>query len=257
MLISLVINTLNEEKNIQECIVSAKKWVNEIIVCDMHSDDATVEIAKSLGAKIIYHERIGYVEPARYLAISQALNEWVLVLDADERLTSKLGEKLVSVAKDTRYDAVSFASLFEYFGGFFNNNWTRFFKKEVYLKTYNKNELTVHQNFNALFRLGKKRRLTLTKQYHIVHHAYPTIEKYITKTVDRYARIEAEQKFIKRERFSILKMIYDLVKTFLMSYIMRRGFLDGTKGLILCFFYAAYRFNIWANLWFLEKKEKQ
>src|ERR1035437_3052148 len=96
--ISLVVNTLNEELNIRECIESAKYLVDEIIVCDMHSEDKTVEIAKSLNAKVFYHEKMGYADPARYYAISQATCEWVLVLDADERMTPDLVSKLKLIA---------------------------------------------------------------------------------------------------------------------------------------------------------------
>ena len=83
--ITLVINTLNEEGHIAGCINSAKSIADEIIVCDMYSDDDTVKIAESLGAKIVFHERTGFVEPARHFAISKASYEWVLVLDADEQ----------------------------------------------------------------------------------------------------------------------------------------------------------------------------
>jgi glycosyltransferase involved in cell wall biosynthesis len=261
--ISLVINTLNEGFNIADCISSASKWVDEVIVCDMHSDDRTVEIAKSFQAKIVYHERTGFVEPARYYAISQASHEWVLVLDADEKLTDKLGEKLREIASENKVDAVSFASLFNYFGGyarhggFFNNNWTRFFRKQIYLNTYSADELAVHQNFNALYGLDKNRKQTLSMEYYILHNAYPSIEKYVVKTIDFYARLEAKQKFERREKFSTVKMMYDFVKTFLMSYVVRRGFLDGVRGIILCLYYSVYRFNIWANLWFLEQQHNK
>lgn len=260
--ISLVVNTLNEESNITDCISSASKFVDEIIVCDMHSDDKTVQLAQSLGAKVVFHKREKIVEPARYYAISQASCEWVLVLDADEKLTDKLGAKLKEIAIENKVDAVSFASLFNYFGGpvyrggFFNNNWTRFFRKKTYIDTYSEDELVVHQNFNALFGLGKDRRISLPHGYHILHNAYPTIEKYINKTVDFYARIEAKQKHNQNESFSVVRMVYDAIKTFCMSYFIRRGFLDGTRGLILSVYYALYRFNIWANLWFLEQKNK-
>ncbi|MFM7854269.1 MAG: hypothetical protein ACKO96_20680, partial [Flammeovirgaceae bacterium] len=113
------------------------------------------------------------------------------------------------------------------------------------------------QNFNNLFRLGADRRLTLPRKYHILHNAYPTIEKYVNKTVDFYARVEAKQKFEARERFTTVKMIYDLIKTFIMSYLVRGGFLDGVRGLILCVHFSIYRFNIWANLWWLEQQKQK
>ena len=85
---------------------------------------------------------------------------------------------------------------------------------------------------------------------------YPTIEKYINKTVDYYARVEAMQRYENRESFSVVKIIFELIKTFIMTYFVRRGFLDGTRGLILSVHYSVYRFNVWANLWFLEQQKK-
>jgi len=136
--ISLVINTLNEEHNIADCIKSARNMVDEIVVCDMCSDDRTVEIARNLGATVVTHKRTGYVEPARYYAISQATGEWILVLDADERMTVKLGARLIAVAKEGKYDVVQFWSLYNYFGDwvrygdFYHGNWARFFRKKTY-----------------------------------------------------------------------------------------------------------------------------
>ena len=91
--ISVVINTFNEEKNIERAIESVE-WADEILVCDMYSDDDTAVIAKKLGAKIIFHKRVGFVEPARNMAISKAEGDWVLVLDADEEIPSELAGKI-------------------------------------------------------------------------------------------------------------------------------------------------------------------
>ena len=115
--IALVINTLNEEKNIGDCIDSVGSLVNEIVVCDMYSDDRTAEIATLKGAQVVLHPRIGFVEPARKFAISQASQEWVLVLDADERMTPQLANRLIQVTQEDSCDVVSFWSLYWYFGG--------------------------------------------------------------------------------------------------------------------------------------------
>lgn len=100
--VSVVINTLNEEVNISECIESVS-WADEVIVVDMHSDDKTALIAEKLGAKVFLHKRMGYVEPARNFAISKAKHPWVLVLDADERI----GEKLATHIKQSVSEGVT------------------------------------------------------------------------------------------------------------------------------------------------------
>src|SRR5688572_27812596 len=95
--IAVVINTLNEESNIGNCIDSVLELADEIVVCDMHSEDRTLEIARQKGARVVLHPRTGFVEPARRFAISQARHEWVLVLDADERMTDMLAARLKEI----------------------------------------------------------------------------------------------------------------------------------------------------------------
>src|SRR3989344_1312352 len=96
--ISVVINTLNEEKNIERAMKSVN-WAGEIVVCDMYSEDNTVEIAKKLGAKICFHKKTNYVEPARNFAISKATGDWILVLDADEEIPDSLSKRLQEIAE--------------------------------------------------------------------------------------------------------------------------------------------------------------
>jgi glycosyltransferase involved in cell wall biosynthesis len=257
--ISVVINTLNEEISIDACIKSVQGFADEIVVCDMYSDDRTVEIAKSYGAKVVFHERTGFVEPARFFAISQASCEWVLVLDADERLTGKLATRLHQVCSENRYDLVSFWFRYWYFGdwvlhgGFFSGNRTRFFRKEIYQKTYSIEQETVHSNFRALEMLPNQ--LHLSSEFYIDHYAYETVEKYISKTLGMYARFEAEKYHKEGKKFSVLRLICQPVKIFLGRYFIRQGYRDGMRGFILCVLYAGYFFAIYANLWSLEQHE--
>lgn len=88
--ISVVINTKNEENNLSRVLSSVHGWVNEIIICDMHSNDKTIEIAESYDCIIKQYDDIGYVEPARKFAVEGATNEWVLLLDADEVVDGRL-----------------------------------------------------------------------------------------------------------------------------------------------------------------------
>jgi glycosyltransferase involved in cell wall biosynthesis len=259
--ISVVINTLNEEFNIADCIRSVQGLADEILVCDMYSDDCTVEIAQSLGARIIYHERTGFVEPARYFAISQAHHEWVLVIDADERMTERLATKLKELVRDENVEVVSFWSLYWYFGGwihyggFFSNTWTRLFRKEIYLKTYNSSEENIHCNFTTL--RGHPNNLRLGPEYYILHLAYPTIEKYVCKTIGMYARVEGEEIHRQGRRFSLVRLIGEPVRVFFQNFLFKQGFRDGMRGFILAVLFAGYRFTTWANVWILEELEKQ
>jgi len=80
-MISVVINTLNEEKNLPKAIASVKDFADEIVVCDMYSDDETVSIARRAGAKVYEHKGMGYVEPARNFAIEKAKSSCFAIYD--------------------------------------------------------------------------------------------------------------------------------------------------------------------------------
>ncbi|MEJ2348131.1 MAG: glycosyltransferase family 2 protein, partial [Patescibacteria group bacterium] len=89
--ISVVINTLNEEENLPRALSSVKDLADEIIVVDAMSKDTTVEVAKEAGAKVyLYKKPVTYVEPARNFAINKATHDWILILDADEKITPQL-----------------------------------------------------------------------------------------------------------------------------------------------------------------------
>lgn len=260
--ISVVINTLNEEANIRRCIESVKGIADEIVICDMHSADRTVEIAKECGAVVIYHEKTGYVEPARRYAISAAAYEWVLVIDADEVMTGKLAEKIKEIVREDKADVVFFGILYNYFGkfirhgGFFNNNnFPRLFRKKVYMETYDRRDEFVHHGFTNLKEKANNR-IKLPLEYFIEHYPYPTIKSYIDKTIGRFALIEAQNMLDGGEKFKVYMLIFEPLKVFVMSYIIRAGFLDGVEGFILITLYAMFRFAVWANLWFLEKNSQ-
>lgn len=259
--ISVVINTLNEESNIRRCIESIKCIADEIIVCDMYSDDKTVEVAKKLGAVVVYHEKTGYASPARYFAVSSSSYEWVLVIDADEVMTEKLAIKLKEIVKQSRVDVVFIGIFYNYFGkmirhgGFFSNNFPRFFRKKVYLETYDQRDELVHHDFFNLKEKAKNRE-KLPLDYYIEHYPYPSIKRYIDKTIGMYALVEAKNMFDKKDKFRLHKLIFQPLKTFIVMYIVRAGFLDGIEGFILAVLYSVFRFAVWANLWFLEKNSR-
>ena len=100
--VSLVVNTFNEEGHIADCIRSTQGFADEIVVCDMYSEDRTREIAESLGARVVFHQREPFVERARRFAVEQARGEWIFLLDADERATPALLDELsILISKES------------------------------------------------------------------------------------------------------------------------------------------------------------
>jgi glycosyltransferase involved in cell wall biosynthesis len=257
--VSVVINTLNEESNIAKCIGSILGFADEILICDMYSSDNTVRIARDLGARVIYHEKTSYVEPARYYAVNAASGEWVLILDADEQLTPGIRNELKTVVAEGKADLVRMGKLYYYFtryikhGGFYNKNYPLLFRKELYIKNYSHKNSGIFNGFTHLIDNAKEIR-NIDKSYFILHNAYPSIEKYVVKTEGKYALIEAEAMQQEGKKFRLLMLLFDPLKTFIKKYFLQRGFVEGTNGFILCVLYSSYRFKVWANLWMLEKQ---
>jgi len=103
--VSVLIHTLNEERNIRNCLETVI-WAEEIIVVDMYSDDKTVEIAREYTDKIFYFERVGYADPARKFALERATKPWILVVDADELVPRRLYEELKNIIEKDLADVV-------------------------------------------------------------------------------------------------------------------------------------------------------
>ena len=100
---TIIIHTRNEERNIEDCINSAKLLTEEIMLIDMESTDKTVEIARNLKVLVSNFPRSHYVEPAREFGISQSKTDWVLILDADERITKELTDEIKSVIRNSQF----------------------------------------------------------------------------------------------------------------------------------------------------------
>ncbi len=100
--ITVIVHTYNEDKNINDCINSAKLLTDKIILIDMESIDKTVEIAKNLNVLVFNFPESDYVEPARGFGIEQAKTDWVLILDADERIIKELADEIKSVIRNSQ-----------------------------------------------------------------------------------------------------------------------------------------------------------
>jgi len=235
--ISLVINTKNEEKNIKDCINSAINIVNEIIVADMNSTDQTKKIAKSLGAKVYNVKDYGYVEPARNFALSKATNEWVLVLDADERLPKSLCDKITEIVSENKYDLVEIPFKNIIFNkhikqsGWWPDNHIRVFKK-----TCVKWQDTIH---TLPIYKGKKVTLPSDEKYAIIHNNYLSIDEFLTKLI-RYTN--TTKNIIVDTKNPKTDIISYYESEFFRRYLDLEGYKDNTHGLILSKLMEFYKF---------------
>lgn len=245
--ISVVINTKNEEVNLPRLLKSIHNWVDEIIVCDMYSVDNTVNIAKKFGCKIIMHEDVGYVEPARKLAVESTRNSWVLMLDADELVNSDLRKWILSNfdnPQDLPFDGVEIQWI-QYMSGtsikysdFGRHKHLRLFRKSMYQFSDKIHSRRVP--------IGKPKTISLPQsEGGVLHFNCGSFKRFLDK-INHYAYIEAGE--IVKERgtykFSFSKGVYAFLAKFLNVYIKNKGYKDGIQGLHISICMGLYHFLV-------------
>lgn len=244
--ISVVINTLNEVQTIESAIKSVQ-WADEVLVCDMHSDDDSPLIAKKLGATVIFHKRLQFVEPARNFAISKTSHEWVLVLDPDEEVPEYLAKKLQEIAsEDGVATFVEIPRKNIIFGKWMQNSmwWPdyniRFFKKENV--TWSGKIHIPPKTTGQGIKLPAEERLA------IIHHHYTSVSQFISR-MDRYSDIQAKELKQSGVDFDWRDLISKPLGEFLGRFFANRGFEDGLHGLALAFLQAFSFLVVYLKLW--------
>lgn len=244
--ISVVINTLNNEQNIKRALENVS-WADEIIVCDMHSDDKTVEIAKMLGAKVVFHKRLEYVEPARNFAIGKALGEWILVLDPDEELPESLKERLVKIASQTeQIDYVRLPRKNLIFGKWMQASmwWP-----DYNIRFFRKGKVTWSDKIHRPPEVsGTGIDLPAEEQWAIIHHHYKDISQFLER-MNRYTKVQAEE--LKKEGYAFewTDLIQKPLGEFLGRFFANKGYEDGIHGLALSLLQAFSHFVLYLRLW--------
>jgi len=252
--ISVVVNTWNEEKNIERCLRSLKDFANEIVVVDMESEDRTREIAKKYGARIFPHKPTLYVEPARNFAISKATGDWILVVDADEELSHGLAKELREIAKENRVDYVEIPRKNIIFGKWIRHSrwWpdynVRFFKKGM-VEWSDKIHLPPKTK-------GIRERLEAIEENALIHHNYQTIEQYIER-LNRYSNIQAEELRKNGYKFNWKDIIIKPSEEFFSRFFAGEGWKDSLHGLALSLLQAFSELVVYLKVWEKEGFEKE
>ena len=239
--VSVLVITLNEEANIRECL-EGLKFADEVIVVDCFSSDATAAIARECGARVELREFKGYADQKNY-AISLAANEWIMPVDADERVSPELGAEIRNVLEQPGYDAYWIPRLTEFLGkpmrrcGWYPDYQLRLARKS---KARMPDRL-VHETLETDGPIGMLKN-------DLLHFSYRTMEDYSRKMV-AYARAAAKQKAGDGRKFSLSDMALNPGLTFLKMYIVKGGCLEGVRGLILSTLIAASSALRYAYLW--------
>lgn len=250
--ISALILTRNEEEMIEDCLRQLD-FVDEIIILDQNSKDQTIKIAKKFTDKI-HQTSIEDFSKNRNTLSQLAQGEWLLYLDADERIDKDAIEELKSeIARINQPFSAFYFPRKNYIlgkwlrhGGWWPDYVPRLFKKDKLITWEGK----VHESPKVE---GKSSYFKTP----IVHLSGRTLSLMLAKTI-KWAKIEAGLYYLaKSPKVSILKIIKAATEEFTRRYILKMGFLDGTVGLIESMFQAIHKMIILTYLWELQNKTEE
>jgi glycosyltransferase involved in cell wall biosynthesis len=240
MKITATIIALNEERKIARAIESLR-CCDEIIVLDSGSVDRTVELATNLGARVIEHSWKGYAEQ-KNRAAQQATHEWILSIDADEALSEALEGEIWNLKKNgPRYDAYTVPRLAQYMGRWIlHSGWHPDRKVRLYDRARARwvGDF-VHESVQVDGRVGHL-------ESNLLHFTCDSLSEHL-RTMDGYTTLAAEELVSRKTRVRLHHLILDPAWTFVRSYVLQRGFLDGLEGLTIAYMAALYSFLKYAK----------
>ncbi len=240
MKLTATIITLNEERHIASAIESLR-CADEILIVDSGSVDRTVELANNLGARVIEANWRGYSAQKNWAA-EQASHDWILSLDADEALSEALDAEILNVKKaGPQYDAYTMPRLARYLGRWiYHSGWYPDRKVRLYHRA--KASFVgdfVHESVEVRGRIGRL-------ENDILHFTCESLSEHV-KTMDRYTTLAAQELAARKVGVPLTKVILDPAWTFLKTYFLQRGFLDGPEGLMIAHMAAFYTFLKYAK----------
>lgn len=260
--ITVLIYTRNEEKNIVDCIKSAKLLTNNVILIDMESQDKTIKLAKELGTTVHNFPYAYYVEPARKFGIEQAKTNWVFILDADERMTEELKDEIVkllngyivnknNLAVEQFNNAAYYVPRENIFagkkwlkhGGWWPDQQIRLINKRFFIDWSTQIHSTpkIKGNYGFL-------------QQPLLHLFHGDLETMVEKTIN-FENIESDLLFKANKTVTVTTFFRKYMGELFRRLIVKKGFLDGIIG-IMESIYQAYSKTI-TYLLLYEKKNRR
>ncbi len=246
--LSATIITMNEEKNIADCLASLD-FTDEIVVVDSGSTDRTVDICRANPKVRFFHQDWLGFGRQKNLASSHAKNDWILNLDADERVSSSLRHS-IECADGAAFSAARMAR-----ENFFGKRWIRHcgWYPDYTFRLYDRricrfSERLVHESLEHDNRVE-------TLKGNLLHFTYTDISDFLHRN-NKYSTLSAQEMFRDGKSTSTAYLFLRPLATFIKMYLIRRGFLDGLSGLVLSLLYTQYTFCKYAKLMELTQKEQ-
>ena len=247
--LAILILTCNEEENIVSVVQNAKKGTDEVIIIDSGSTDHTLELAEKAGAKVVFRAWTNDFSAQRNFALEQTTADWVLYLDADERLNEELIAKINQIVAAGKMDS----------------QYTITRKTNAFGKLFNHGVLGI----DHVIRLFPRKTVTWVNKVHehpecdlpmkqlpgfMEHYTYKDWHEWEGKLC-LYTTIWAEDSYKKGKRISMSSIFGHSIGAFFKMFILNRGFLDGGMGTCLCFAHAFYTMLKYLKLYELQQKK--
>ena len=245
MKISATIITCNEERNIARAIESLR-CCDEIVILDSGSTDRTCELAEKLGARVIESPWRGYAGQKNFAADSASF-DWVLSIDADEALSEALEAEIWQIKKNgPQFDAYTMPRLAQYLGRWiFHSGWY----PDRKIRLYDRRKARWHGDF--VHESVRTEGSTGHLKANLLHFTCQSLSEHL-RTMDRYTTLAAEQIIAEKRSVGWSKLLFDPPWTFMQTYVLKAGFLDGVEGLAIASMAAFYNFLKYAKVRFMN-----
>jgi glycosyltransferase involved in cell wall biosynthesis len=266
--LSVIVITRNEAHNLHDCLQSVQGLANEVVVIDSNSTDTTCDIALQFGAVVSQPADWPGFGPQKQRALDLATCDWVLSLDADERVTPELAQEIRQVlmndAQATTAAKVSEAAsstqaqaayqmprLSWYCGKFIRHSgWQPDHVLRLFPRTQARfSDDLVHERVISDLPLK-------TLRNHLLHYSYLNFSQVLSKT-DAYSTASAQQAFAKGKRATVAGALGHGAWAFFRTYVIRAGFLDGAHGLALAISNAEASYYKYLKLWWMGQEFKK
>jgi len=247
--LSVILITRNEEANLADCLASLEGIAQQIVVVDTNSSDRTLDIAKSYGAVIAQPQDWPGFGPQKNRALDLATGEWVLSLDADERLTPALKSEIVTAIHHSAHvDCFAIPRLSWYCGRFIRHSgWNPDYVDRLFKRGSARfSDDLVHER---LIPSGQVAKL----ENPMLHYSFMDYSQVLQK-IDRYSTASAEQAFAQGKTSTPLKAVLHGAWSFFRTYFLRAGFLDGPQGFTLAMSNAQGTYYRYIKLWHLIRE---
>lgn len=250
MKLSVIIITKNEAGNIQACLDSVA-FANEWIIVDSGSTDGTVEIARAAGATVIETADWPGFGPQKNRALDAATGDWILSLDADERIPEALRDEILAVLAAPKHASYALPRLSSFCGHFIRHaGWYPDYIVRLFRKDAGRFSADLVHESVIVAQAGGKLRTP------IIHYSYLDDDAYLRK-LGQYSTLGAQQAFAAGKRSSLGKAILHAFSAFLRSFVFKRGFLDGRAGLMVAISTAESTYHKYFKLMLLTEASRR